>query len=80
MTMEQNNSILKKSILGNRATFTFKSKGEKADMHIISEAFGQAYRNKLEISFFQDDFNTISICFSGLPDNINKIEAFYNKP
>ena len=57
--MEQNNSILKKSILGNRATFTFKSKGEKADMHIISEAFGQAYRNKLEISFFQDDFNTI---------------------
>lgn len=76
--MEQNKFILKKSTLGNCAEFTFESKGEDADLSIISVAATQAYRNKLKFSFFKDDYNTISICFSGLEANIKKLEEFYN--
>ena len=72
-------NYLKKSTDGNRAEFTFESKGESADMDVISVASEQAYRNKLNFSFFQDDFGKISICFSGIKDNIDKIEIFYNK-
>lgn len=71
--------ILKKSQNQRRAEITFKSTGEKADMHIISAASEQAYRNKLEFSFFQDDYGTISICFSGMESNIDKIEEFYKR-
>ena len=56
--------ILKKSPDENRAEFTFKSKGDKEDMNIISVASEQAYRNKLNFSFFQDDFGKISICLN----------------
>ena len=78
MTMDKY-PTLKKSPDENRAEFTFKSKGDKEDMNIISVASEQAYRNKLNFSFFQDDFGKISICFSGLKANIDKIEAFYLK-
>ncbi len=78
--MERNKySNFKKSEEGRSAGLIFKSQGRESDLNNIFEAMTQAYENKLSCHFIRDDFNTISLCFSGLPENIERLELYYNQ-
>ncbi len=74
-----NYSSINKSSNGRSAYFTFNSVGEKHDKKILDEALTQAYLNNVAFMFHRDDYGVISVWFSGIESNIDKIESFYKE-
>lgn len=77
--MNKNNyfNFIREPNYGTHAYIAFKSEGKENDIRKITEAVELAYNCKVSYLLNQDDYGTIGITFSGLKENMDKLEEFY---